>query len=216
MKPDAQEISGLLDFPNTQSLRLLLRFGADHIDSDIDLLAIYAQEPPQRQLALGRLDVFACSVNQARELTTLRDPVVTEPTLQGTRIAGSKEIHAELLDLLQNPPASEAIQYLVFRSCTSFGDAAVLLSHELTAPQARIALTNLSFAASYLAFAQYYGRNDSQSAIKLDALLQEVDPLLASLIKKCRNAKASPHNVAPNVCADLYAEIVQYMLAARS
>lgn len=166
---DKKEIRNLLfklfGQPYFQSKCTAVLYGSQKKNRDIDILLIQKDRTPTPHLLAGQIDFFIVSESNFKTLLKLLDPVVVEPVLTGEILFGDTDKWDRLKKRVSNTKPKHA--------CS---EHAGLKSLEETLSTNRIwrqyqserdpillewAFQNLSFAISYLSFAQYYSQPNS-------------------------------------------------------
>jgi len=165
---------------------------------DVDLLAVLKKEqgPRVRLYKSSRnLDILTIGEDEFVKRLLLYDPLVTEPVMTGIFLLGDKTTFGELRNriILNMPPSNAAIQFLKQQADERLKMARILLQDNNKGKDGDdllCALTELSLAGSYYAFAGYYGNGPKFFPITLSHLLA-IDGLvvLREIMKSLRMLK---------------------------
>ena len=185
--PNIQDLDDVLvhllaGCPNNP-LMYLVKYGSCRTESDIDLLAIYAQPLGHVDYNIGRLDIFALEKGQFQRLLGVHDPIVTEPLLTGNLLLGDHDRwNGERQCFLDTKPAGATLFHLAMRMMQVMNSAESFLDRFQATNEhvdAFYFLKNLSFALGYLAFVKEYSKGRFPIVLKdvLDAVpvLREIN-----------------------------------------
>jgi hypothetical protein len=80
----------LFEDPNNTCV-YVVHYGSMKLESDLDLLIVYLNEPESNTLCIGKFDVFALSIGKFEHLISKHDIIVSEPLIHGKLLKGNLE-----------------------------------------------------------------------------------------------------------------------------
>lgn len=159
----------------------IIWYGSRREGRDIDLLAIDDSASGTTSMRLGRIDLAAMTRWQFERLSTVADPVVTEPVLTGVLLVGDTAVFDDARTrLIGAHPRAEAVEHALRRSHEDSASVPRFLTQYRELQDHRClhwALHNLSFAIAYLSFARRYSAPHA-TVCTLRQLRDEGDVLL--------------------------------------
>lgn len=188
------QLSSLLSSGPFGDLVFAVQYGSGQ--NDVDVMAVYELPPFQGQVMLGSLDCFALSKSQLAYLLDRLDPAVTEPVIKGQLLAGSADRLAAFrrtLSVVHRSP--DVVRHLVGAAFASYRSAEASVAKLRQAPSEplfRLFWKNLSWAASYLAYAAFYDRSSGTGPVSPTELLPQSSADLRAVWKLAQRRSNGP------------------------
>lgn len=198
----------------TDDLVLVMHYGSKKPGRDIDLLALYFNNPFQNEVKIGMLDVLALSVKQAKDLLECFDPIVIEPLLKGKVVYDREEFYSEMIKAIESlEPDHSAIRHLLLQSLSSYQYTINCLKMDQLDNSIYHACVNLGYATSYLGYAKYYSSNNK--LINLDDLMESIPCEFKMVKQKLEQMKHQRHPIDKQKVEELLIEYENLLIDIR-
>lgn len=141
-------------------LLYLVHYGSKEPDKDIYLFAVYRYEPNYYEYQIGKLDLFAVSIEQLHSMLKNHDILASEPLLTGTILAGDLHSWGKIKQgFLKSKPDLDSIYFLYSRALEMINTAFRFIQRykDTASPtDANRFWKNISFAVGYMSFGIQY------------------------------------------------------------